>query len=196
MIHVKNLRSTAVLDGKSPYEVDNNEVPTLDHLRVLRSTVYVFIHEEERQRKSAKFAPRAQKGMLVGNDEHTIYRVFLEESNKIIRLKNSRIHEDAVAKSDTIIPTYEAIMIDDIVIIGKIFKVNAPKRRKGRPKKEKMLLTEGMADLDVEDSIILLIKSILRTNVINLETFVLMNQSDVIEPSTYNAAMNEAHSTV
>lgn len=72
-----------------------------------------MIHEERQQRvksKSAKFAPQAQKEILVGYDGHTIYRVFLKEENQIIWVKNIRIHEDAVLKTDTTLPTYEAIM--------------------------------------------------------------------------------------
>ena len=48
MTHIKNIRPTAALTGKSPHELYEEEKPSIDHLRVLGSTVYVFIHEEER----------------------------------------------------------------------------------------------------------------------------------------------------
>lgn len=116
MVEVKNLRPTNALEGKSPYEALEDKQPRLDHLRVLGSTVYVLIHKEERQgdkSKSAKFTPRAQKGKLVGYDGHTIYRVFLEDSNKIVRVKDLRIHEDVIPKQNTNLPTYEAIMTEE-----------------------------------------------------------------------------------
>lgn len=73
-----------------------NEAPSLDHL----STVYMLIHEADRKgqySKSAKFAPRAQRGMLVGYDGRTIYRVYLEKDKIVIRVKDLRIHEDATS---------------------------------------------------------------------------------------------------
>lgn len=113
MVDVKNLRPTKALNGKSPYEVLEKKPPTLDHLKVIGSSIYVFIQEEERKNdksKSAKFAPRAKKGILVGYDGHTIYRIFLKEDNAIIRAKDLQIFEDTVSKNETSLPTYEAIM--------------------------------------------------------------------------------------
>ena len=81
MVHVKNIRPTHALSGKSPYEFYESKPPSLNHLRVLGSTVYVLIHKEERRginSKSAKFSPRAQRGILCGYDGCTIYRVYLE----------------------------------------------------------------------------------------------------------------------
>lgn len=100
-VDIKNLRPTRALDDKSPYEALQKRQPKLDYLKALGSTVNVLIHKEERvgaQSKSAKFAPRAQKGRLVGYGGHTIYRVFLEKDFKVIRVKNLRIFEDIVPK--------------------------------------------------------------------------------------------------
>lgn len=116
MVEVKNLRPTNALNGISPYEALEYRQPRIDHLRIIGSMVYVLIHKEERQgerSKSAKFAPRAQRGKLVGYDSHTIYRIFLEDNNKIIRVKDLRIHEDVIAKQETSLPTYEAIMVEE-----------------------------------------------------------------------------------
>ena len=114
MVHVKNIRPTSSLtDGRTPHELMEKELPTIDHLRVLGSTVYVFIHEADRKgekSKAAKFAPRAQRGKLVGYDGKTIYRVFLEKSNSIIRVKDLSIHEDATAKEATDL-AYDAVQI-------------------------------------------------------------------------------------
>lgn len=77
MTHVSNLLPTSPLNGQSSFEASTQTLPSLQHLRVLGSTVYVFIHEEERNAKSTKWAPRGKRGMLVGYDGATIYRVYL-----------------------------------------------------------------------------------------------------------------------
>lgn len=47
------------------------------------------------------------RGKLVGFDGHTIYRVYLEEHSKVIRIKDLRIYEDHIPKDFTNLPTYE-----------------------------------------------------------------------------------------
>lgn len=85
MTYIKNNRPTRALqDNVSPYKTYSKEAPNLAHLRVLGSTVYVLLHEEERSTKSEKWAPRALKGVLVGYDGHTIYRVHIKDQNKVI----------------------------------------------------------------------------------------------------------------
>lgn len=155
MVHVKNIRPTSSLNGKTPHKLMEKEVPTIDHLRVLGSTVYVLIHEADRKgknSKAAKFAPRAQRGKLIGYDGKIIYRVFLEKSNSIIRVKDLSIHEDATAKEATEL-AYDAVQIigNKTPPLGAISKAvsnqNAesletekskllPKRKRGRPCKE------------------------------------------------------------
>lgn len=52
------------------------EAPTIDHLRVPGSTVYVLIHEADRKGEksnAAKFAPRTQCCELLGYDGRTLY---------------------------------------------------------------------------------------------------------------------------
>lgn len=106
MTYIKNNRPTKALQNLSPYESYTHELPDLFHLRVLGSTVYVFLHEEERTLKSEKWAPRALKGTLVGYDGHTIYRVYLKDQKKVIRVKDLRIFEDYASKASTELPDY------------------------------------------------------------------------------------------
>lgn len=74
MTHIKNLRPTQALENSiSPIEMQNQALPDLHHLRILGSNVYVFLHEEERSLKSAKWEARALRGKLVGFDGRTIY---------------------------------------------------------------------------------------------------------------------------
>lgn len=106
MTHVKNIRPTNALGGKSPHELQFNEAPDVSHLRVLGSTVYVLIHEEERDLKSEKFESRARKGTLVGYDGHTIYRVHIRNQKKVIQVKDLRIFEDTSQKDSTTLPAF------------------------------------------------------------------------------------------
>ncbi len=108
MTHVKNLRPTRALEEFiSPIKKQDNLLPSLQHLRVLGSTVYVFLYKEERTLKSAKWDARALKGKLVGFDGHTIYRVHVEEQNKVIRVKDLQIFEDTAAKRHSALPDFD-----------------------------------------------------------------------------------------
>lgn len=104
---VKNVRPTHALEGGNPHQALFDKLPNVNHLRVLGSTVYVFIHEEERNLKSEKFEARALKGTLVGYDGHTIYRVFIQEQDKVIRVKDLQISEDTSEKVSTTLPDFE-----------------------------------------------------------------------------------------
>ena len=95
------------MENLSPYKVHSQEPPNLSHLRILGSTVYVLLHEEERLMKSEKWAPRALKGVLVGYDGHTIYRVYIKDQKKVIRVKGLRIFEDYETKTSTDLPDYD-----------------------------------------------------------------------------------------
>lgn len=114
--HVSNLLPTTALNGRSPFEASSHSLPNLDHLRVLGSTVYVFIHEEERKAKSAKWEPRGKKGMLIGYDGHTIYRVYLSDEEKVIRIKDLKIVENADRKADSQVASYNAITVSQSYI--------------------------------------------------------------------------------
>lgn len=106
MTYIKNSRPTRALENISPYEAQFHKQPDLTHLRIFGSTVYVLLHEEERLMKSEKWAPRALKGILVGYDGQTIYRVHIREQQKVIRVKDLRIFEDYEAKKFTKLPDY------------------------------------------------------------------------------------------
>lgn len=108
MTHVRNLRPTRALkDSMSPIKMQDQTLPNLQHLRILGSNVYVFLHEEERSLKSAKWEARMLKGKLVGFDGHTIYRVHIEDQNKVIRVKDLRIFEDIISKATTSLPDFD-----------------------------------------------------------------------------------------
>lgn len=119
MTHVKNCRPTRALQNLSPHEAHFQERPNLSHLRILGSTVYVLLHEEERSIKSEKWAPRALKGVLVGYDGHTIPRVYIKSQKKVIRVKDLRIFENYETKATTElhdydegIPTFQGFLLE------------------------------------------------------------------------------------
>lgn len=107
MTYVKNVRPTKALQESNLYQAQHQKSPDISHLRVLGSTVYVFIHEEEPNLKSEKWEPRATRGVLVGYDGHTIYRVHVENHNKVIRVKDLQVLEESEAKTSTALPNYE-----------------------------------------------------------------------------------------
>ena len=62
MTHIKNLRPTQALERSiSPAEMQDKDFPNLHHLRILGSTVYIFLHKKEWTLKSAKWDTRALK---------------------------------------------------------------------------------------------------------------------------------------
>lgn len=106
MTYIKNSRPTRALQNLSPHEVHFHEQPNLTHLRILGSTVYVLLHKEERLMKSEKWAPRALRGTPVGYDGHTIYRVHMQNQEKVIQVKDLQIFEDYETKKSTKLPDY------------------------------------------------------------------------------------------
>ncbi len=144
MTDIKNLHPTQVLEGSiSPTKIEgkdlsNKDLLNLHHLCVLGSTVYVFLHKEEYALKSAKWDAKALKGKFVGFDGHTIYRVHIEDQNKVIRVKDLWIFEDISAKTNSTLPnfdgkpTFDAIQIPDEQ--GPSDKSSASENEKAQPK--------------------------------------------------------------
>lgn len=52
-------------------------------------------------------APQVLKKTLVGYNGHTIYRVYIKDQNKVIRVKDLQIFEDFKIKSSTNLTNYE-----------------------------------------------------------------------------------------
>lgn len=107
MTHVKNIHPMNALDGMSHHESQFNKPPHVSHLRVLGATFYVLIHEEERDLKSEKFEAQVWKGTLVGYDGHTIYRVYIRDQGKVIRVKDLCIFQDTFQKNSTTLPAFD-----------------------------------------------------------------------------------------
>lgn len=57
----------------------NKNPSNLYYLYVLSLTAYVFFYKEKYILKSAKWDTKALKRKLIGFDEYTIYRVYIED---------------------------------------------------------------------------------------------------------------------
>lgn len=107
MTYIKNLRPSNTLKDLSSHESLQDKLPELSYFRVLESIVYVLIYEGKRERSSEKFVLRALRGKIVGFDGHTIYRVYVKEQKREIRVKDLRISEDIEIKGNIALPDYE-----------------------------------------------------------------------------------------
>ena len=173
--------------------------------------------------KSAKFAPTAQKGILCRYDGNTIYRVFLEKDYKVIRVKDLRIHKDAIDKNETDLPIYDSVLIvEEDENLSKAISnssrtqprlnpevTEASKRGRGRPGKHAheaqvlaLLSNEALTepehiftivDKDEEDPLILLAKEMEKEGAANLNDLDAFVQSDIAEQQTYYQAMNSSY---
>ena len=108
--HISYLLPTLSLHGVSSFDASAQSLPNLQHLRILESTVYVFIYEEERNTKSAKQASQGKRRVLVSYNGETIYHVYLYDNDKVICIKDLKIHENVDKKEDSQVTRYDAIM--------------------------------------------------------------------------------------
>ena len=109
MTYIKDNHLTKALPSNATsYKAQSQENTTdVSHLCILGSTVYVFLHKEERSQKSEKWALRVLKGTLVDYDGHTIHRVHIKDQNKVIRVKDFRIFKDFETKPFINLPDYK-----------------------------------------------------------------------------------------
>lgn len=61
----------------------------------------MFIHEEKQSLKLAKWEVRALKSKLVEFDNYTIYKIYIEDQNKVIWVKDLQIFKDITSKVTT-----------------------------------------------------------------------------------------------
>ena len=140
MTYIKNLRPTRALnDFISPIEMQNQAIPDFHHLRILSSNIYVFLHKEERSLNSAKWEACAFRGKLVGFDGHTIYRVHIEDPNKVIWVKDLQIYEDITPKATKSLPDFEGRPTFDGIQVpdeqSSSDKSSASEKEKNAPKR-------------------------------------------------------------
>lgn len=112
----------------------------------------MLLHKEEQSLKSANWETCASKGKLVGFDSHTIYKIYIKDPNKVIRLQNLRIFEDIISKTTTTSPDIkEKPMFDEIQIPdkqGPSDKSNVFEEKKRKPKKPSQKLSKTQVGKD------------------------------------------------
>lgn len=119
-------------------EILNNHLPSFHHLHVLGSMVYIFFHKENRILKLSRLDARALKKRFVRFDGYIIYRVHIEDQNKVIRVKDLQMFENTSTKAFSALPdfdekpTFNAIQIPDEQDLSN--KNSVSKNEKGRPK--------------------------------------------------------------
>jgi hypothetical protein len=110
-VHVTNRTATSSLEKMTPAEAFKRQVqpglrdadysPDISHLRVLGCKVYLNIPKERRV-KSAKLAPHAEEGYLVGFEGSKIYRVYLPgRAQKIVRTSHCVFDESEPENPET-----------------------------------------------------------------------------------------------
>lgn len=79
-VYVLNCTGPSSVKDKTPFELFFNKKPSISHLRVFGSEVFVHVPKEKRK----KWNKKAKKGIFVGYcDDTKGYRVWIEEENKI-----------------------------------------------------------------------------------------------------------------
>lgn len=88
-------------------------------MQVFESTVDVFIYKKEQNLKLEKFEVEVLKGILVGYDGHTIYKVSIQEQDKVIPIKELQIFKDINKKASIALSDFEGkLMLKDFFVIN------------------------------------------------------------------------------
>lgn len=89
-VHVRNrLPPTHSTDAKSPLELLNGRKPSIDHLRVFGCEAWVLKPEP---RRTGKFEPKSERGIFIGYENTTTYRILLED--RLTTSRNVRFIEE------------------------------------------------------------------------------------------------------
>ena len=77
----------------------------------------------------------------MGFDGHTIYKIYIEDQNKVIRVKDLRIYEDITSKAITSLPDFDGKPIfDEIQIPDKQTPSDESSASKEKKNTQKQLL--------------------------------------------------------
>lgn len=97
--HIRNRCPTSTLEGITPYEKWTGSLPSLNHMRVFGSTVYVLDKDSSKD----KFDPRSNKGIFVGYPrESKGYRIWLLDSKKIVVARDVKFLESNPHSSENL----------------------------------------------------------------------------------------------
>jgi hypothetical protein len=91
-VYIQNRCPHKALEEKTPEEVFTGIKPSIDHLRIFGSLVYIHIPKEKR----TKLEPSGMKGIVVGYSETSkAYRIYILGQKFIEVSKGVTFHEEA-----------------------------------------------------------------------------------------------------
>jgi hypothetical protein len=91
------------LEEKTPEEVFTSKKPSVDHLRIFGSLVYIHVPKEKR----TKLEPSGKKGTFVGYSETSkAYRIYVPGKKYIEVSRDVTFHEEVVFRRSRELPCY------------------------------------------------------------------------------------------
>ncbi|KAK9358069.1 hypothetical protein V1504DRAFT_318059 [Lipomyces starkeyi] len=99
---LSNLLPTRALNGETPvrmmekclYQNSQPSKPDVSHLRIWGCKAWALVSSERRAR-SEKFKPRSKPGYFVGTEAHNIFRIWMPDTEKVIRARDVTFVETA-----------------------------------------------------------------------------------------------------
>lgn len=77
-VYTLNCTGTSSIQGKSPFELWYNRIPSIENLHIFGEDVYAHIPSAKRR----KLDPKAKKGTFLGYDNQVKgYRIWIPEEN-------------------------------------------------------------------------------------------------------------------
>jgi hypothetical protein len=90
-VYIQNMCPHKALEEKTPEEVFTSIKPSIDHLRIFGSPVYIHISKEKR----TKLEPSRKKGTFVGcNETSKAYIIYISRQNFIEASRDVTFHEE------------------------------------------------------------------------------------------------------
>ena len=131
----------------------------------------------------------------------------MKKNYKMIRIKDLRIHENAIAKNRTNLSTYEIIMIKNSFISfasrfnSNIVRIEISLKQSRITETLNLFSYQALIDLDFidsttninQDSLILLIKKFEKKEAFDSIDYDTLISSDIAESQTYNEAINSQY---
>jgi hypothetical protein len=100
-VYIQNMCPHKSLEEKTPEEVFTGKKPSVDHLRIFGSPVYIHIPKEKR----TKLEPSGKKETFVGYSETSkAYRIYLPGKKYIEVSRDVTFHEEAAFRRSRELP--------------------------------------------------------------------------------------------
>jgi hypothetical protein len=101
VVYIQNRCPHKALEEKTPKEVFTDKKPSIDHLRIFGSPVYIHIPKEKR----TKLEPSKKKGTFVGYRETSkAYKIYVPVQKFIEVNRDVTFHEEAAFRRSKELP--------------------------------------------------------------------------------------------